>query len=67
MNLIPVNWQPKVFGWLGFISVASTQLLTLNDNDPATNPDVALIWASLSLALGLNFARQANKRSEDQK
>lgn len=46
------------------LSVAGGAVQALTDNDPMTNPDWAAITAAVAGAVGLLFARDSNKTSE---
>lgn len=52
-------------GILQFLGIAGTQLATLFDNDPATNPEYSLIIGSLLVLLGLSSARDNKVNSKE--
>lgn len=59
------SWKTTLFGAGGLASVAFAALSALLDGDPATNPDWNLVFAAALPAMGLLFARDDNRSSED--
>lgn len=58
------SWKTTVTGIFQFLTIAGTQLLTMIDNDPGTNPEWNIIIASLITMVGLFTARDNDVSSE---
>lgn len=58
------SWRTTVAGILQFLSVTITQVLSLFDSDPTTNPEWGIIVASLITLIGLLTARDNGVTSE---
>jgi hypothetical protein len=59
------SWKTTVLGILAGITVISTQLTALLDNDPSTEFQLGLVLAALgTMGIGL-FARDNDKSSEE--
>ena len=59
------SWKTTVCGVLAVVVAASNAAMAILDSDPATNPDWAIIAATLMTAIGLFSARDNGKSSED--
>ena len=57
---------PKTFllGVASLIAIIANVVSLLFDGDPATNPDWSVVIPAATAALGVLFARDANKTSE---
>ena len=64
MNLKNKSWKTSGAGAAVLLAALSTLLTSLTDNNPATNPDWNVFFAQAAAALGLLFARDNNKSSE---
>lgn len=65
MQAILVNWKTTLTGVLTLVTVAADAALLMIDNDPATNPNWSVVIPAIVAAIGLIFARDANKSSQD--
>lgn len=65
MNAILKSWKTTTIAILLALDAILHGAMGVLDNDPATNPDWALIMPLLITALGLLFARDSNKSSQD--
>jgi len=59
------SWRTTVFGAGGLLTVAAATASALLDGDPTTNPEWAVVVASVAACLGLLFARDNKVTSED--
>lgn len=53
------NWRTTTLGITTVIMAIAGAIQALLDNDPATNPDIAVAVAAVLSGLGLVFARDA--------
>jgi hypothetical protein len=60
-----VNWKTTTTGIATILVAVGSTLKALTDNDPATVPDYTVLVAAITSGLGLIFARDYNKSSED--
>lgn len=60
------SWKTKLFGIAGLL-VSTWQLIgaPILDSDPLTNPQWPTFLATATTAIGVIFARDNNKTSED--
>lgn len=58
------SWKTTLFGAGGLLTVIVTALCAMFDDNPATNPDWALVLAAASPCIGLLFARDNKVSSE---
>lgn len=59
------SWKTTLFGAGGLATVIFNAVSAVLDGDPSTNPDWNLIFAAALPAIGLLFARDDNRTSED--
>lgn len=59
------SWKTTIAGVAGILGVLLTGLSELWDGNPNTNPDWALICGIIASQIGLLFARDNDKSSED--
>ena len=60
------SWKTTVCGLLGLVAAAITLIAQpILDGDPSTDPQWAVFGTSLAAAVGLFFARDNDKSSED--
>ncbi len=64
-NAFSVNWKTTAMALGQLAVVYGTALQNYLDNDPATTVSIELLIASTITALGLIFARDADKTSGD--
>lgn len=62
-----INWKTTLTGVLAFIAAVSSEVVTLLDDDPATNPEWKIIIAAGAILFGLAAARDGDKSSEGRK
>lgn len=65
MNLKSKNWKTTGAGIAAILVAAGAALTALTDNDPTTNIDLASLLAAVLAGVGLLFARDGDKSSED--
>lgn len=58
------SWQTTVAGWAAFLAALGNAVNAQFDADPTTKPMWGLVVTALLIAVGLNQARDNNKRSE---
>lgn len=59
------SWKTTAAGIASAVAALANAASAWLDNDPATNPDWVLVGSVLAAAVGLLWARDNNKRSED--
>lgn len=59
-----MNWKTTVSGLIGALVVVGAEVQKFLDNDAATQPDWNVVIGAVVLALGLFFARDADKSSK---
>ncbi|GAF78643.1 unnamed protein product, partial [marine sediment metagenome] len=59
------SWRTTLAGIAAVVAVLSGAVAAQFDADPTTVPNWELVWATLFAALGLAFARDNDKSSED--
>lgn len=59
------SWKTTVGGIISQLPVIWSQLMTLLDNDPVTNPDWAILMGSLAIIWALISARDNGVSSEN--
>lgn len=59
------SWKTTTAAVLGVVALAATQGAAMLDGDPATVPNWALVVAALPGLVGLFFARDNDRSSED--
>lgn len=64
MNLKSKNWKTTGAGLAAILVAGGAALTALTDADPLTNPDWASLLAAIIAGVGLLFARDADKSSE---
>lgn len=60
-----MSWKTTLAGVCTVLAAISAAGKMMLDNDPATNPDWTLAIGAVTAGLGLIFARDNNKTSED--
>ena len=65
MNITKGSWKTSGTGIAALLTIIGTVAKALLDNDPATNVDWATTMPGALAAIGLIFARDNNKSSED--
>ena len=58
------SWKTTGAGLASILAAASGALTALTDNDPFTNPDWTAVIAAVIAGVGLLFARDNNRSSE---
>lgn len=58
------SWRTTLFGVGGIVTVVAAACSALFDGNPATNPDWTGVIGSISVAIGLLFARDNKVTSE---
>jgi predicted Zn-dependent protease len=64
MNLKNKNWKTTGAGVAAILVAMSAALTALTDNDPSTTIDFASLLAACIAGVGLIFARDADKSSD---
>ena len=59
-----MNWKTTLSGLIGVLVVVGAEVQKFLDNDAATQPDWNVVIGAVVLALGLFFARDADKSSK---
>lgn len=60
------SWKTTLCGLLGLVTAAITMIAQpMLDGDPSTSPQWAAFGTAVAAAVGLFFARDDNKSSED--
>lgn len=59
------SWKTTLLGIGSLLGIAADVIRALIDGDPLTNPDWTLVFAGATAAIGLIFARDNDKSSED--
>lgn len=67
MNETPKSWRTTVLGIITIIMAVAGVVQSVIDNDPATNPDMAVAVAAIVSGVGLIFARDQKAHVEAQK
>jgi len=62
-----VNWKTTIMGIGSLMALWGPALELLFDSDPLTQPDWNLLVAGTISAIGLIYARDKDKSTEDQK
>lgn len=65
MQAILVNWKTTLTGVLTLVGIISRSALLMIDNDATTNPNWSVVIPAAVAAIGLIFARDADKSSQD--
>lgn len=64
-NSVKGNWKTTTVACLAALTAISTAVSHMLDADPGTNPDWNLVLASVLTAVGLLFAKDSDKTSEE--
>tara|TARA_R100001594_G_scaffold149966_1_gene209416 strand:+ start:11223 stop:11426 length:204 start_codon:yes stop_codon:yes gene_type:complete len=59
-----MNWKTTLSGLIGALVVVGAEVQKFLDNDVATQPDWNVVIGAVVLAIGLFFARDADKSSK---
>lgn len=59
-----MNWKTTLSGLIGAVVVVGAEVQKFLDNDIATQPDWNVVIGAVVLAVGLFFARDADKSSK---
>ena len=59
-----MNWKTTLSGLIGAVVVVGAEVQKFLDNDIATQPDWNVVIGAVVLAIGLFFARDADKSSK---
>ena len=59
-----MNWKTTLSGLIGAVVVVGAEVQKFLDNDVATQPDWNVVIGAVVLAIGLFFARDADKSSK---
>jgi uncharacterized membrane protein len=59
------SWKTTVTGVLMLLDIVGHSAVMVLDGDPTTNPNWAVVVPALLAAIGLIFARDADKSSQD--
>jgi hypothetical protein len=64
---LPASWRTSLGGLIVFLGVLSTELSTLIDEDPKTNPNIGLVVAAFGAAFGFGSARDKGVSTEQER
>ena len=59
------SWKTSGAGFAAILVAVGSAITAVTDNDPTTNIDIGALTAALLAGIGLIFARDNNKSSED--
>ena len=59
------SWKTTAVGWLTFLGTLSACLIAVLDDNPETQAQWNLLFATFTGAVGLTLARDNDKSSED--
>jgi hypothetical protein len=59
------SWKTTILGIAGILVAVGTAARALLDGDPATTINIEMTIAAITTGIGLIFARDNNKTSED--
>lgn len=66
-KFLPVSWRTTLAGVIVLLGVLATELSTLTDDDPKTNPNVGAIVSAFAAFAGFSVARDRKVSTEQER